>query len=114
MSLRFMAKRGRERGGSLRNLGSEGRRGHTGRQLRMATLAPHRHLDQAPRLAVGKKGLDGEEIQAVAAAIGAVAAKDRRTGESEELAPDLYAQAITTAQSTQIPADRLWIHYGLT
>ena len=33
---------------------------------------------------------------------------------SEELAPDLYAQAITTAQSTQIPPDRLWIHYGLT
>lgn len=29
-------------------------------------------------------------------------------------APDLYAQALATAQTTHNPADRLWLHYGLT
>lgn len=33
---------------------------------------------------------------------------------SRELAPDLYAQALATVQTTQIPAERLWLHYGLT
>ncbi len=33
---------------------------------------------------------------------------------SRALAPDLYAQALATAQTTQTPAERLWLHYGLT
>lgn len=33
---------------------------------------------------------------------------------SRDLAPDLYRQALDTAQTTQNPADRLWLHYGLT
>lgn len=32
---------------------------------------------------------------------------------SRERAPDLYDQALATAQATQEPADRLWLHYGL-
>jgi len=33
---------------------------------------------------------------------------------SRDLAPDLYGQALTITQETQAPADRLWLHYGLT
>lgn len=33
---------------------------------------------------------------------------------SRDLAPGLYGQALTIAQETQTPADRLWLHYGLT
>lgn len=33
---------------------------------------------------------------------------------SRDLAPDLYEQAVDTAQTTQNPSDRLWLHYGLT
>lgn len=33
---------------------------------------------------------------------------------SRDRAPDLYGQALRTAQTTQNPADRLWLHYGLT
>ena len=33
---------------------------------------------------------------------------------SRELAPGLYAQALAVAQTSQVPADRLWLHYGLT
>ena len=33
---------------------------------------------------------------------------------SRELAPALYDQALATVQTTQVPADRLWLHYGLT
>lgn len=33
---------------------------------------------------------------------------------SRELAPGLYAQALDSAQTSQVPADRLWLHYGLT
>jgi len=33
---------------------------------------------------------------------------------SRELAPDLYAQALAVTQTSQAPADRLWLHYGLT
>ena len=33
---------------------------------------------------------------------------------SRRRAPDLYDQALTMAQTTLTPADRLWLHYGLT
>lgn len=33
---------------------------------------------------------------------------------SRDRAPDLYRQALATAQTTQTPAERLWLHYGLT
>lgn len=33
---------------------------------------------------------------------------------SSDVAPELYAEAMNWFQSTQIVADRLWLHYGLT
>ena len=33
---------------------------------------------------------------------------------SAEIAPDLQAEAVAWFQSTLVPADRLWLHYGLT
>ncbi len=33
---------------------------------------------------------------------------------SRGLAPALYEQALAIAQTSQVPADRLWLHYGLT
>ena len=33
---------------------------------------------------------------------------------SRDLAPSLYHQALDTAQTTHNPAERLWLHYGLT
>ena len=51
------------------NLGAEGGNADAGLEIRMAALAANGHFDQAPRVAVAKQRLDGEDIEPVATAV---------------------------------------------